>query len=491
MLRPRTIFALAAMFVVAAPGTALAQDRFIDRFALRLELGGGLMLSPFQRNDDPAEYQGNTKGYSTLSFEGSARLGFQVVGPITLQLSVSNWVFPSTTGAGTGWVFHPTGGLRIEPQVGSTGRFFIDGNVGPSFTGLSRRIGFDAGVGFEFDVSRVFSIGPVLRYGQVIQPETLSDGTEQRFPQDARYVALGASLAWRAARDEESSDDGHERTRRPRATDHDNDGILDSDDQCPTVPVSDHPDPARVGCPDNDTDSDSVFDAHDQCPSVPRGEHPDPDRVGCPDGDSDNDTISDHNDLCPGVPQGPRPDAARPGCPEADADRDGLTNSVDRCPDRPETFNNFEDDDGCPDRPPLVTLADGVIRILGTINFVTGSDRIVGRQSFDILDALVAIMAAHAEIARAEVQGHTDDRGDRRYNLELSQRRANAVRLYLIEHGIGSARIEARGYGMDRPQVPNTNATSRAQNRRVEMHVLNYTDGSSPSAQVRTQPGAR
>jgi outer membrane protein OmpA-like peptidoglycan-associated protein len=84
----------------------------------------------------------------------------------------------------------------------------------------------------------------------------------------------------------------------------------------------------------------------------------------------------------------------------------------------------------------------------------------------------VGILAAHAEIPRVEVQGHTDDRGGDDFNLQLSQRRADAVRQYLIEHGIDAARVVARGYGLSRPRVSNTNADHRAQNRRVEIHIL-------------------
>ena len=165
-------------------------------------------------------------------------------------------------------------------------------------------------------------------------------------------------------------------------------------------------------------------------------------------------------------------DRARPGCPEPDLDHDGLPNSTDRCPERPETFNNYEDGDGCPDRPPLVTLGEGEIRLLGTINFATASDRIIGARSYDVCDSLVAIVAAHAEIPRVEVQGHTDDRGSDAFNLELSQRRASAVRQYLVDHGIEPGRVVARGYGLTRPRVPNSDADHRAQNRRVEIHLL-------------------
>jgi outer membrane protein OmpA-like peptidoglycan-associated protein len=482
--------ALALTLGVFAPASGIAQSRAVERLALRLELGAGAMVSPYQRNDDPSEYGGNVKGYRSAAFQGTARLALRVFEPLSLQVSVANWVFPSTTEAGTGWVFAPTGGLHIEPRVGAAGRLFVDANVGAAFTGLERRVALDVGAGFEFDVSAAIALGPVLRYGQVVQPETLEDGSSNPFPQDARYVSVGLSLALRVPPREPAEPAAVSLPRPPEPPrDSDGDATLDPDDLCPSLPAGEHPDPVRRGCPDADSDADGVFDAFDLCRSTPQGAHPDPARAGCPDPDGDRDGVSDHVDQCPAVAQGPRPDPARAGCPEPDRDSDGVPDGRDRCPDRPETFNNFEDADGCPDRPSLVTISDGMIRILGTINFATASDRILGRRSFDILDSLVAIIAAHREIARLEVQGHTDDRGDRAMNQQLSQRRADAVRLYLMEHGIAGARLSARGFGPDRPLVPNGSMSARAQNRRVEMHILQYADGTlAPAAAPFTPP---
>ncbi len=87
------------------------------------------------------------------------------------------------------------------------------------------------------------------------------------------------------------------------------------------------------------------------------------------------------------------------------------------------------------------------------------------------LQRVVAFLKAHPQI-RIRIEGHTDDVGDEQYNLELSKRRAEAVRRYLIDHGIDPSRIEAVGYGETRPLVPNTSEAARAKNRRVEMHII-------------------
>ncbi len=92
-------------------------------------------------------------------------------------------------------------------------------------------------------------------------------------------------------------------------------------------------------------------------------------------------------------------------------------------------------------------------------------------ESIAELERVVTFLKAHPEI-RIRIEGHTDDIGDEQYNLQLSQRRADAVRRYLIEHGVDPRRIEAIGYGESRPLVPNTSEAARAKNRRVEMHII-------------------
>jgi outer membrane protein OmpA-like peptidoglycan-associated protein len=74
------------------------------------------------------------------------------------------------------------------------------------------------------------------------------------------------------------------------------------------------------------------------------------------------------------------------------------------------------------------------------------------------------------------IEGHTDDRNSDRYNLYLSQRRANAVRKYMIEQGIPAGNLEAKGYGESRPKFSNDNAGGRQLNRRVEIKPTGSLD---------------
>ncbi len=84
------------------------------------------------------------------------------------------------------------------------------------------------------------------------------------------------------------------------------------------------------------------------------------------------------------------------------------------------------------------------------------------------VDEVVQTMKQHPEV-RATVEGHTDSVGSEAYNQRLSERRANAVRDYLVAHGIDASRITTRGYGKTKPIASNKTAEGRAKNRRVEI----------------------
>jgi OOP family OmpA-OmpF porin len=80
----------------------------------------------------------------------------------------------------------------------------------------------------------------------------------------------------------------------------------------------------------------------------------------------------------------------------------------------------------------------------------------------------LAILKENPQI-KVEIQGHTCDLGDAKYNQMLSEKRAQSVMNYLVENGIDPARLTAKGYGEERPRFPNDSEENRARNRRVEM----------------------
>ena len=113
----------------------------------------------------------------------------------------------------------------------------------------------------------------------------------------------------------------------------------------------------------------------------------------------------------------------------------------------------------------------GLVLTLGDVLFETGkADLKPGAQHN--LDTLASFLKdnPHRDVL---IEGYTDNRGSQSYNLELSQRRAEAVRDLLVHNGIGPERIIARGYGKSYPVAPNDNEAGRQQNRRVEIVILN------------------
>lgn len=92
-------------------------------------------------------------------------------------------------------------------------------------------------------------------------------------------------------------------------------------------------------------------------------------------------------------------------------------------------------------------------------------------KSYDALDDLLAAMKSNPDM-KVEIAGHTDDRASEEYNKDLSQRRAETVKQYLVENGIEPDRIKPKGYGESQPVASNDTEEGRQQNRRVEVKIL-------------------
>ena len=108
--------------------------------------------------------------------------------------------------------------------------------------------------------------------------------------------------------------------------------------------------------------------------------------------------------------------------------------------------------------------------VLDGVNFDTGKATL-RPESLPRLDGIVEYMA-HRTSVRIEISGHTDNVGNKKANKTLSDKRAKACRDYLISQGIDGDRIEAVGYGDERPIAPNTTEDGRQQNRRIEATEL-------------------
>jgi len=118
----------------------------------------------------------------------------------------------------------------------------------------------------------------------------------------------------------------------------------------------------------------------------------------------------------------------------------------------------------------LVLMESSSIFILQAVRFKASRDSI-DAASYSILDELVTLLKGRPEL-RLGVYGHTDSAGSSAEKLRISQRRAAAVVRYLVAHGIDAKRLEAEGFGDQRPIAKNDNEEGRAQNRRVEFKIL-------------------
>ncbi len=210
-----------------------------------------------------------------------------------------------------------------------------------------------------------------------------------------------------------------------------------------------------------DSDGDGVPDRADQCPNTPKGAKVD--AKGCP-LDSDGDGVFDGLDQCPDTPAGVKVDTR--GCP-LDSDGDGIPDHKDACPTVPAPGTV----DGCPPKAaepaPAVEPAAPRKLTLDGVNFDHDSSKL-RPESIAILDNAAATLKEWGEV-KVEVAGHTDSVNSDAYNLKLSQRRAEAVRAYLIKQGVAAERLTAKGYGESKPVADNKTAEGRFKNRRVEL----------------------
>ena len=108
---------------------------------------------------------------------------------------------------------------------------------------------------------------------------------------------------------------------------------------------------------------------------------------------------------------------------------------------------------------------------LDEIYFATDSWELNKRSTL-LLNGFSAYLKKNPSL-KISVNGHTDDLGDDEQNRVLSQKRADAVKLYLVEKGVSQDQIEAIGYGETKPRVPNLNDANRAKNRRTEFQIIN------------------
>jgi outer membrane protein OmpA-like peptidoglycan-associated protein len=115
----------------------------------------------------------------------------------------------------------------------------------------------------------------------------------------------------------------------------------------------------------------------------------------------------------------------------------------------------------------------GLVVTLGDLLFETGKSDLKGGAAGN-LNKLAAFLDEYPD-RTVLIEGHTDDVGSEESNFNLSQRRANSVKSYLVGQGIQSARLSTSGLGEGSPVAGNDTSTGRQQNRRVEVIISNAT----------------
>jgi outer membrane protein OmpA-like peptidoglycan-associated protein len=247
--------------------------------------------------------------------------------------------------------------------------------------------------------------------------------------------------------------------------DTDNDNIIDKEDECPLV--------AGIaefkGCPD--TDADGTQDKDDECVDIfgPK------ELKGCPDKDADS--IVDRLDDCPDI-VGPRENK---GCPWPDQDKDGIFDKEDDCPQ----VAGVPELKGCPKQ----TVQSGPVsantqtvemkaaekkiieKAFASLEFATAKD-VIKPASYPGLNDLAKLMMAHEADWKLKLNVHTDNEGNPEKNMLLSEKRAKAVKNYLMKKGVKDEQVITEWFGQTQPVADNKTPKGRQKNRRVEMKIM-------------------
>ena len=418
-----------------------------ERNMVELGIYGGVMfphprLELFEPNDALPD-QG-FKPLQSLAPEVGARVGYYPLRFLGLE-GEGSWLPTQTDGGETVNLWAVRGHLVAQVARWSVTPFALAGVSGLAVASGQEAVGNDVDLGFHFGGGlKFFFTRRFMMRLDVRDTMTARRGLGQGVVHSPE-VLLGFSLTLNRKKAEPAPD-----------LDRDDDGILDADDKCIDVPGV----PEYEGCPVPDTDGDGILDPDDKCVDVPGV----PEYEGCPIPDTDGDGIFDPEDKCVDVPGVPEYE----GCPIPDTDGDGILDPDDKCVNEPETFNQYEDEDCCPDQvPEKVKQFTGVIE---GIYFDTAKATIK-KQSEAQLDQAVAVLGEFPN-TRLEISGHTDDRGNDDYNMQLSADRAEAVKQYLVDKGIDADRIQTRGAGELEPRESNNTKAGRAKNRRIEFKLL-------------------
>ena len=134
-----------------------------------------------------------------------------------------------------------------------------------------------------------------------------------------------------------------------------------------------------------------------------------------------------------------------------------------------------------PEPPPTVVVTETKIELDRTVQFESGK-AVLLEDSKKLLDDVAKVLIEHDEIRLVRIEGHTDSVGGAAANKRLSDKRAKAVRTYLIENGVEKKRLVAKGMGEDKPVADNESVEGRFKNRRVDLRILKRVEKKKPKA---------
>ncbi len=218
----------------------------------------------------------------------------------------------------------------------------------------------------------------------------------------------------------------------PLKADTDGDGLSDGDEV-----LKYHTDPLKV-----DTDGDGLSDGDEVLKY-----HTDPLKT-----DTDGDGLSDGDEVLKYRTNPLKVDSDGGGVNDAQEIANG-TNPMDKSDDYPKKEQELKPEVGVP------IVLEGIVFRSGSADIGPSSEDILA-QAFNTLDR-------HPEI-EVEIQGHTDNTGLHYLNMNLSKRRAESVKSWLVRKGIAPGRITTKGFGPDKPVAPNTTPEGKQKNRRIE-----------------------
>lgn len=208
-----------------------------------------------------------------------------------------------------------------------------------------------------------------------------------------------------------------------------------------------------------DSDNDGVVDSRDQCPMTPAGVRVDAN--GC-NVDSDNDGVMNSNDQCPNTAAGVEVDARGCEVTMMDSDNDGVADENDQCADTP--AGNEVNSDGC-------TVFDEE-EVSITLRVLFDSESSVVKQPNDPEIREFANFMKQYPNTTATIEGHTSAPGTESYNMQLSQARADAFRDVLVNrYDIDESRLSTVGYGETQLLDEGNNAEAHRVNRRISVTV--------------------